>query len=499
MFASIFIPHFPVQALVRNEPELTGQPIVVVDGTPPVLTVVEANAKARAAGIEMGMAKLKVEHFFHVIVRQRSHAQEASAHAALIDCAERFSPRVEDTALDTVVMDLTGLDRLFGSYHEIAAQTFDQVAAMGLECNVAIAADIDAAVHASRGFQGLIVIPRGTEQKRLEELPLHVLAPPLQILETLERWGIRTFGAFAKLPPSQVSVRLGQQGVQLQKLTQGAGSRPLVPYAGPLQFEEVVELDHTIVLLEPLAFILSRLLDQLCKRLRARNRATHEIRLALDLDDRALEPHKRALRLPLPLCDPKLLLKLLLLDLESHPPQAGVVKVTAEAVPTNPRIVQNGLFVPLSPEPEKLELTLARITHVVGKDNVGTPQVLDTYRPDAWKFSDFGLRIADFKNGTGEHLIKPVISLGFRHFRPALEATVQLRNRVPAWIAFHGMYGPITTASGPWCASGDWWNEAKWDREEWDILVESRTKTQTLCRIYRDCANRRWFVEGVYD
>jgi hypothetical protein len=58
---------------------------------------------------------------------------------------------------------------------------------------------------------------------------------------------------------------------------------------------------------------------------------------------------------------------MLMLDLESHPPNAAVTKVSVEAVPAKPRTVQNGLFVPLSPEPEKLEVTLARIAHVVGK------------------------------------------------------------------------------------------------------------------------------------
>src|SRR5215475_1310448 len=99
MFASIFIPHFHVQALVRSEPELLGKAVAVVDGTPPLLKVFGANDAALQAGVELGMAKLKVEHFFDAVVRQRSIAQENSAHSALLDCANAFSPRVEDTAV----------------------------------------------------------------------------------------------------------------------------------------------------------------------------------------------------------------------------------------------------------------------------------------------------------------------------------------------------------------------------------------------------------------
>jgi protein ImuB len=539
MFASIFISHFPVQSLIRSEPELLGQPVAVVDGTPPLLKVVSANKKAAEAGIEWGMAKLKVEHFFNVAIRPRSPVQESSAHAALLDCANAFSPRVEDTADDTVVIDLEGLDRLFGSQHEIAAQIFDQTLLVGLQPNVTVAANPDAAICASRGFEGLLVIPQGEEQKRLADLPLEVLRPDPEFIETLHRWGIRSFGAFAALPAKKISERLGQHGVYLQQLARGTASRPLNPYKDALRFEEVMELDHEIVLLEPLTFVISRLLDQICRRLRIRNRATHEVHVRLE------PPHHRVLRLPLPVCDPQLLLKLLMLDLESHPPNEGVTKVTVEAIPTRPRTVQNGLFVPLAPEPEKLELTLARIAHIVGKENVGSPQISDTHRPDSFlnkhfsiapegrqsvapgvspglkpkaiqprrgvrggeeSFAPPGLNIREIRTPGSRPGLRSAAPpgllpglLAFRLFRPPLEASVQLRDGIPNWIAFHGMFGAITSASGPWNSSGDWWREDRWDREEWDVGIESRAKGFGMYRIYRDVASGQWFAEGVYD
>ena len=45
-----------------------------------------------------------------------------------------------------------------------------------------------------------------------------------------------------------------------------------------------MELEHSIDSLEPLTFLLSRLLNQLCQRLSARNRSTNELRLALALE-----------------------------------------------------------------------------------------------------------------------------------------------------------------------------------------------------------------------
>src|SRR5688572_3884312 len=131
--------------------------------------------------------------------------------AALLDCANNFSPRVENTAPGTLVFDLEGLERLFGSYSRIAEQISEQVRTRGIQANIAVASNPDAAICAARGFAGISVLNRGTEAKRFASLPLDVLSLSPELLETLERWGVRTCGAFAKLPIVQVSERLGQE------------------------------------------------------------------------------------------------------------------------------------------------------------------------------------------------------------------------------------------------------------------------------------------------
>src|SRR5512135_2563247 len=94
--ACIFVPDFPVEAVVRAEPELREQAVAVVEGAPPLLNVVSVNEAARHAGVEVGMTKLQAQGRLSALtIRRRSPLQEAAAHAALIDCACAFSPRVE--------------------------------------------------------------------------------------------------------------------------------------------------------------------------------------------------------------------------------------------------------------------------------------------------------------------------------------------------------------------------------------------------------------------
>ncbi|HYA95058.1 MAG TPA: DNA polymerase Y family protein, partial [Terriglobales bacterium] len=282
-FAAIHVPDFLVAAVVRMEPALREKAVVVLEGKPPTVTVAAMNETAAEIGIELGMTKLQAAAY-PVELRPRSAAQEAAAHAALLDCAQAFSPRVEDTAPDTVVLDAAGLDRLFGPPNKLAQDLAQRARELGLEVNVAVAANPDAAILAARGFAGITVIPPGKQAERLGPLAVDVLQVTPEILETLDRWGVRNLRALAALPDVAMVERLGQEGLRLRKLARGAVERPLVPADPPLEFEETMELEYPLALLEPLAFILERLLEQLCARLEARALATNELRLIVGLD-----------------------------------------------------------------------------------------------------------------------------------------------------------------------------------------------------------------------
>src|SRR5262249_55424856 len=158
--------------------------------------------------------------------------------------------------------------------------------------------------------------------------------------------------------------RLGQEGIKIHKLAQGAGTRPIVPQVDALRVGEVMELDYDITIIEPPTFFLLRMFEKICARKGSANLPNQE-------GPSAFGSYVRVLNLPIPVRNSRLLTKLLILDLEAHPPGAAIKRVEVEAIPAKPRVVQNGLFVPLSPEPEKLELTLARLKAVVGEENVG--------------------------------------------------------------------------------------------------------------------------------
>ena len=400
--------------------------------------------------------------------------------------AFEFSPFVEQVASDTVALDASGLERLFGLPQEVAAAMSRRAAERRLTVNIAIADTPDAAIYAALGYRGASVIPHGDEAKYLGSLPLSLLHPSPELAETLERWGIRRFQDLAALPPLGIAERLGPEGLRLHGLARGGWPRKLVLISDPLRFEDELELDYPVDLLEPLAFLLARLINGLTTALATRGLATNELRLRLRLENRTT--HERILRLPVPSLDTKAFLKLLHLDLESHPPNAPVVHIRMEMNPVKPRAAQNGLFVPVAPEPVKLELTIARIEALVGEGHIGSPELIDTHRPGAFRMTRFGAsRPLDRPPDRAQ------VRLALRVFRPPRAARVTLEGGQPHYIAADGIHGRIVHMAGPWRTSGDWWTSDPWARDEWDIGL-------TDGALYRLCCNPRgWFVEGSYD
>ena len=289
-FAAIYVADFMVQAAMRAEPELRDCAIALLEGTPPLRKVVAANDAALRAGIELGMTESQAEDFCAVQVRLRSPALEKTAHAALMDLGWSVSPRVENTAADTIVLDLAGLGSLLGSEENIAERLIERASLLGLTARVAISSNLETAIHAARGFAGVTLIPAGEEAKTLGGLPVGVLvisdglSPRTEILETLDSWGVRTCGALAALPVLDLSERLGQEGVRLHEFARGASSRAMVLAEPGVHFEEEMELEDAVPELEPLSFLLGRLLDQLCARLAARSLAASTIRVRFELE-----------------------------------------------------------------------------------------------------------------------------------------------------------------------------------------------------------------------
>jgi protein ImuB len=470
-------------------------------------------------------------------------ATVASPGPALLDVAQQFSPRVAWADSNALVADLRGLERLFGDARAIGGELRRSLADRGLQAHIAIAATCTASRLLAEARAGVTVVPAGEEAKALAGLPIDLvqviadafvlrqgqnergcqsdrssesggsarfyrMSPVSDIvrarqrrakadptpLTTLRRWGLRTLGDLAGLPPPELAARLGREGPVLQAIARGEDHGPLVPLAPDERFEATLALEWPIEGLEPLSFVLSRLADPVCADLDRRGRAAAAISVELRLVTR--DTWVRRQELPTPIKDPRTLRTLVLLDLESHPPPAGIDAVTLRAEPTPARTLQHSLLERARPAPEQISTLVARLTALMGEGRVGAPARFDTHRPDAVRMARFtgeetnGLRATD----CGLRALGPAL----RRLRQPAVATVTVEDGRPVrvHVSRPGLPdGCIEMCAGPWRTSGEWWAATSWDRDEWDVALDGGA----VCRLFRDRRKDRWFVEGVYD
>ncbi len=443
---------------------------------------------------------------------------------ALVPIARDFSPRLERHGSASVVLDVGGLGRLLGDPQTIGTELQRAAAACSSQIRVAIAetqtaarllAIGNAALTVACGDVAAAVAPLPIDTLRLflddDQAPLDKARPANAArikatatrLDTFRRWGLTTLGEIAALPLTDLSERMGQLGVMLQQLASGADRAPLVPDPGIPRFMQSMELEWPIDALEPLSFVLARLLDPLSAALERADRGAAALRLDLRLVDRTM--HQRVLQLPAAMRDPKVLRTLLLLDLESHPPSTAIDIVTIEIDPAPARIVQYSLLERAMPSPETLATLTARLSALVGETRCGSPALLDTWRPDAFEICRFmpEPRTANREPRTANREPRTANrdALVMRRFRPPVAVRVTVDRGRPArvFIDRRGMPGGhVLQAAGPWRTSGAWWKaapDAPWDRDEWDVALSDGS----ICRLFRDRLGECWFLDGVLD
>jgi protein ImuB len=476
--------------------------------------------------------------------------------------AREFSPRIEACGRREIALDLTGLARLFGDARTIAQELRRTAADRGLQVRVAIAGTRAAARLLVRYRAGITVIAPGSEAEALERLPLLLLdglvnQPPTTNHQprttnhqpptaTLRQWGLRTLGEFAALPADEAAARLGPAGVEWQRVARGEDRGPLVAAVPQERFEQTLELEWPIEGLEPLSFVLGRLMEPLSMHLERRDRGAAVLYVRLQLVTRAV--HERSLQLPAPMRDARALRTLAMLDLESHPPDAAVDRITVAVDPTPGRVVQFSLLTRPLPSPEHLSTLAARLTALMGEGRCGSPELVDSWRPGAFAMKPFAPRDSSVMHSrydtprqppspaatapkpTGglsvalaeadavspwpvpvNDAANPVVAL--RRFRIPVPARVRTEDGRPVhvWARAGVDGGRVETAAGPWRTSGAWWEEAPkggdgrvhrrpkgeggWDRDEWDVALSDGV----TYRLFRQRDDDRWAIEGVVD
>ena len=507
--ACLSVPLFPLAARLRSEPDLAGEALAIFQGNGSAARLIAASRRARRAGVRPGMSPAQARAILpKLTARGRDALSERAAGQALLEIAESFSPRVEDAGDGVVYLELEGLERHFPGEtpeKDLGHALIIAARKAGLTAWAGIASSKLAARLAAEQPISPTIVVAGGEASFLAPLPLIRASPEVEVLATLERWGIRSLGELARLPANEVASRLGPAGQRLHRQARGVDSRPLVPYQPPPIFEEGLDLDWPLTALEPFLFVARAALDRLCRRLVARGLACGTLGLSLRLDPDGWT--QRELRLPAPTVQAKTLLTLLRLDLEDKPPGAPVTAFTLKAEPDRPRQAQLSLFGPAALSPDRLATTLARLFALLGPERVGSPRPADAWRPESMSLTAYEPPPPPDELREPEPQGRGLLAV--RTLRPSLPVEVLQegtagRSEQPAEVRAIAaeesagrprVQGRIRVASGPWRLEEEWWREHPVTRDYWDVELSDGG----LYRLYRDRGSGDWFVDGIYD
>ncbi len=512
MYGVLVIPNFFLQAQLRTQPELWEFPVVLLEDAGGAAKdrgkarILQATEVALNAGVDLGMTATQGQaRCGELHILYRSANDEEAAEALLLDRIDLWTPDFEATAQGVCTLDLLGNGEARRSPERLGKKMVRLFAEHCLQAQVGFASHPDLALLAARQAEPVLVVgaTEGEETHFLNQLPVQALVPSTDLREVLRLWGVSTLGELRALPASELVERLGPEAMALIEGTKGRRRRLLKLVRPPSLFLQSMEFEHPLETLEPLLFVIRRMLENLAARLATVHLVAGEIHLTLGFEDETT--HERNFRVPDPSREVDLLFRILHTYLEDFTAETPMVLLTLEAMPSRALAHQFELFESSLRDPNRFSETLARLEALLGPDRIGTPEPLPTHRPDAFVMKPFQEISRDSQSRRKPKKPTPLdaarqaatetvrLGLPLRRFRPPPQITVMTEREGPIAILSGQVKGPITQQRGPWLLSGEWWHEASWAFKEWDVQLEDGG-------VYRiaEVEGNQWILVGAY-
>jgi len=384
--AYLFLPRFPMQRRVNDQPSLAGRPVLLSADDRGVQRVRFASGAAMKRGIRPGLTVAAASALEPSVVRQPFVPErEAAALHSLGELLLALAPGFQVDAPEGLWLDASAT-KLAGGEARWAERVLSACRNVGFKARCVVGSErfTTKALAQWRGDSLAVVPPRGGVD--LPGLPLVALedgwlgpdaAAPFRAL------GLSTLGELAALPAGAVVARFGAMGLAAARLCRGEDDSRFVADALPEVLEESVQLDWPAEALEPVLFALKTAVDRLCGRLQGRQRAAVRLTVTVGLDRGA--PMTVPLVLARPSAQSRLLLELIrhrLTDLTVNEPITTLTVRVDEAGDDPGRQLELGD----APAGEaELEVVLSRLQSALGEDALFSAEPVARHRPeDGW-------------------------------------------------------------------------------------------------------------------
>ncbi len=216
----------------KHNPRLIGKPVIVGGQERGVIAC--CSYEARAFGLHSAMpirqAKFLCPQGIYLSGNYDEYAEESKCVTQII---HENTPLYEKSSIDEFYVDLTGMDKFFGSYKYSKELKQKIVRETGLPISLALASNKLVSKVATNEVKpnGQIMIDFGTERGYLA--PLKVQKLPGVGSETqraLNKLGIHTVKVLAEIPEEMLIAKFGKPGASLSKRSKGIDDSLIIPY-----------------------------------------------------------------------------------------------------------------------------------------------------------------------------------------------------------------------------------------------------------------------------
>ncbi len=502
---------------VPDDAPLAG-PVAVIATQASVVRVVGADALAIRAGVTTGMTLAEARALVPALVTQEQDPRaDRAALESLAVWADRFSPYVHIEGDDTLLLDMSGSQRVFPDEEALLREVADGVRQLGYAVRGAVADTPGAAWALTHAHPAdLIVVPPEQTAAALAPLPVEALRIDEAVVSALRSLGARTIEAVLHLPRSSLSSRFGDH--LLYRLDQALGNEAelLRPFRPPPVLTSSLRIGRPTDRYEVLREALDGVLASFCEQLERRVAGVRQLLVSFHLPER--RPVTLELNVSRATRSVAHLRNLLVAKLEGlHlPGGAGGVTLWARRVESLDGW-QDELFDTGRSDAEGLAELADRLANRLGPRAVVRPQPVGDHQPEQaveyLPLVDCGMRNGECGMGKSEcgtrsaepELLTSNFSLPASPFqrrplrllpRPVeIAAIAVVPDGPPSRLRWQSSPETVVECTGPERLETGWWRGRHIRRDYFRVTCESGRR----CWLFRDRQNGKWFLHGWFD
>ncbi len=302
-----------------KDSSLIGKP-VIVGGYGDRAVVASCSYEARKFGVHSAMPGRLAKQLCPDAIFVRGDMEEYSkASREVTEIIESKAPVVEKASIDEHYLDITGMDKFFGSAkwtHELRETIIKEMGlpiSYGLSINKTVA-KVATGVAKPNGEKA---VDYGTEKPFLAPMPINKI-PMIgeKTATTLRQMGIQKVGTVQEMPSELLHKAFGENGIAIWQKCNAIDNTPVQPYREHKSISTETTFHQDTTDIQALRQTLILMVDKLCFELRSQRRVTGCVTLKIRYTD--FETHTFQARITYTSSDHILVQKILELFQKNH-------------------------------------------------------------------------------------------------------------------------------------------------------------------------------------